>query len=53
MLCGHGEMIAWLLAQLASYGLVTDAPPQSAKGSTWLQERTNGQVHAHYLPHWP
>ncbi len=51
VLCGHGEMIRWLLAHLANCGLVTNAPPlQAAKGSTWLLERTNSQVHAYYLP---
>jgi 8-oxo-dGTP diphosphatase len=51
VLCGHGEMIRWLLTQLATDGLVTDAPLHAAKGSTWLLERTpSRQVHAHYLP---
>jgi phosphohistidine phosphatase SixA len=50
VLCGHGETIAWLLDHLAANGLVSDAPLQAAKGSTWLLERTNSQVHAHYLP---
>jgi hypothetical protein len=46
-------MIRWLLTRLATDGLVTDAPLQAAKGSTWLLERTpSRQVHAHYLPHW-
>jgi phosphohistidine phosphatase SixA len=49
VLCGHGEMIRWLLAHLATNGLVSDAPLQAAKGSTWLLGRTTGQVRAHYL----
>ncbi len=43
-------MIRWLLAHLATNGLVSDAPLQAAKGSTWLLARTSGQVRAHYLP---
>jgi phosphohistidine phosphatase SixA len=50
VLCGHGEMIRWLLNRLASRGLVTNAPLEAAKGSTWLLERTSRRVHAHYLP---
>jgi phosphohistidine phosphatase SixA len=50
VLCSHGEMITWLLAHLAANGLVTDAPLEAAKGSTWLLYRANGRVHARYLP---
>jgi broad specificity phosphatase PhoE len=50
VLCSHGETISWLLAHLAANGLVTDAPLEAAKGSTWLLDRANGLVHARYLP---
>lgn len=46
VLCGHGDMIAWLLAQLATTGLVTDAPLAAAKGSAWLLEPINDWIHA-------
>jgi 8-oxo-dGTP diphosphatase len=51
VLCSHGETIAWLLAHLATNGLVRDAPLEAPKGSTWLLDRAEGRVHAHhYLP---
>ena len=50
VLCSHGEMIAWLLAHLATTALVTDAPLEAAKGSAWLLEPSKEWVHARYLP---
>ena len=50
VLCTHGEIIGRLLSQLAADGLVTAAPLQWPKGSTWLLQRTAPpQVRARYL----
>jgi 8-oxo-(d)GTP phosphatase len=50
VLCTHGETIRRLLSQLAADGLVTAAPLQWPKGSTWLLQRTAPpQVRARYL----
>ena len=50
VLCTHGETIGRLLSQLAADGLVTAAPLQWPKGSTWLLQRTAPpQVRARYL----
>ena len=50
VLCTHGETIGQLLSQLAADGLVTAAPLQWPKGSTWLLQRTAPpQVRGRYL----
>jgi phosphohistidine phosphatase SixA len=50
LMCTHGETIGRLFARLAIGGLVTDAPPQWPKGSTWLLQRAAGAtVRARYM----
>ena len=50
VLCTHGETIDQLFTQLATDGLVAEAPLRWPKGSIWLIWRTEPHVRARYLP---
>jgi broad specificity phosphatase PhoE len=50
-LCSHGDVIPTLLECLAAQGLLSPSAIRCAKGSTWVLERTGGQLtSARYLP---
>jgi phosphohistidine phosphatase SixA len=51
VLCSHGDLIPDVIEALARRGMIVDGQPDWRKGSTWVLERTDGQVvRAHAVP---